>query len=109
MYEVIEYLTSDGKNLYRFWLNSLSQDIKARIESRVLRFSNGNFGDSKFLGDGIFEARVMFGSGYRIYYGMINQKIILLLLGGNKKTQKTDIVKAKVIWSNVTKYKWYQL
>ena len=67
--DVREYLTADGKNPYREWLDTLDVTPRARIQARVLRFSTGNLGDHKSVGGGVWEARVMFGPGYRIYFG----------------------------------------
>ena len=61
--DVREYLTADGKNPYREWLETLDVTPRARIQARVLRFSIGNLGDHKSVGGGVWEARVMFGPG----------------------------------------------
>jgi putative addiction module killer protein len=63
---VREYLTADGTSPFRQWLNSLTKAVGARIQARVLRFEFGNLGDHKSVGEGVWEARVMFGPGYRI-------------------------------------------
>ena len=61
--DVREYLTADGRNPYREWLDTLDVTPRARIQARVLRFSTGNLGDHKSVGGGVWEARVMFGPG----------------------------------------------
>ena len=88
--DVREYLTADGKNPYREWLDTLDVTPRARIQARVLRFSTGNLGDHKSVGGGVWEARVMFGPGYRIYFGKDGAHLVLLLLGGDKSTQTAD-------------------
>lgn len=85
--DVREYLTADGKNPYREWLDTLDVTPRARIQARVLRFSTGNLGDHKSVGGGVWKARVMFGPGYRIYFGKDGRQLVLLLLGGDKSTQ----------------------
>ena len=60
---VREYLKADGKSPFREWLNSLTKAVGARIQARVLRFELGNLGDHKSVGEGVWEARVMFGPG----------------------------------------------
>ncbi|HEY1303604.1 MAG TPA: type II toxin-antitoxin system RelE/ParE family toxin [Vicinamibacterales bacterium] len=65
-----------------------------RIQARVLRFSTGNLGDHKSVGRGVWEARVMFGPGYRIYFGKDGAQLVLLLLGGDKSTQTADVRRA---------------
>jgi putative addiction module killer protein len=80
---VREYLTADGKNPFREWLRSLTKAVGARIQLRVQRFELGNLGDHKNVG-GVWEARVMFGPGYRIYFGKDGNSIVVLLAGGDK-------------------------
>lgn len=93
-----EYLTADGKNPFREWLNSLSLAVRARIQARVFRFETGNLGDHKSVGSGVWEARVMFGPGYRIYFGKDGDAIIVLLVGGDKRSQSRDISRAQGFW-----------
>ncbi len=93
--DVREYLTADGKNPYREWLDSLDVTSRARIQARVLRFSTGNLGDHKSVGGGVWEARVMFEPGYRIYFGKDGTQLVLLLLGGDKSTQRADSSRAQ--------------
>jgi putative addiction module killer protein len=96
--DVREYLTADGKNLYREWLDTLGVTPRARIQARVLRFSTGNLGDHKSVGGGVWEARVMFGPGYRIYFGKDGAQLVLLLLGADKSTQRVDVARAQESW-----------
>jgi putative addiction module killer protein len=93
-----EYLTADGRNPFREWLNRLDRPAKARILARVLRFEAGNLGDHKSAGGGVCEARVFFGTGYRIYFGRDGDSIVLLLTGGDKATQSRDILRAQEYW-----------
>jgi putative addiction module killer protein len=96
--EVREYLTADGRNRYREWLDTLDVTPRARIQARVLRFSTGNLGDHKNVGGGVWEARVMVGPGYRIYFGKDGGQVVLLLLGGDKSTQTADVPRAQASW-----------
>ena len=93
-----EYLSADGRSYFREWLDPLAITVKARIQARILRFEMGNLGDHKAIGGGVLEARIMFGPGYRIYFGKESSSIILLLLGGDKASQKRDIRKAQFLW-----------
>ena len=95
---VREYLTADGKSPFRRWLNALTTADRARIQARALRFEFGNLGDHKRVGGGVWEARVMFGPGYRIYFGKDGETIIVLLLGGDKGSQAKDITGAQGFW-----------
>lgn len=93
-----EYLTRDGRSPFREWLDSRVKAVKARIQARLLRFELGNLGDHKSIGEGIWEARVMLGPGYRIYFGKDGDAIIVLLLGGDKGSQAKDIARAQGFW-----------
>ncbi len=97
---VREYLTADGKSPFRGWLDSLTVAVRARIQARVLRFEMGNLGDHKSVRGGVWEARVMFGSGYRIYFGKDGESIIVLLVGGDKGSQAKDISRAQGFWGD---------
>ncbi len=79
------------------WLNSLDKTTKARIQSRLTRLLENNFGDHKKIDNEISELRFKFGAGYRIYYTEIDNVIVLLINGGDKSTQPKDIEKAKNI------------
>jgi putative addiction module killer protein len=95
---VREYLTADGKSPFRAWLDSLTVAVRARIQARVLRFEMGNLGDYKSVGSGVWEARMMFGPGYRIYFGKDSESIIVLLVGGDKGSQSKDTSRAQELW-----------
>lgn len=95
---VREYLTAAGKNPFREWLGTLDVATRARIQARILRFSTGNLGDHKHVGAGVWEARVMFGPGYRVYFGKDGRTLVLLLLGGDKASQARDIPSAQRFW-----------
>ena len=86
------------------WLLQL-KDLKgrARIAARINSAALGNFGDCKPVGDGISEMRIDFGPGYRVYYTRRRQVVYLLLIGGDKGTQRQDIAKAKALLQNLPK------
>ncbi len=81
------------------WLHSLSRQYRARVFARLDRVETGNLGDCKSVGDGVFELRLPFGAGYRIYFGEVGTTIVLLLCGGDKSSQKNDVAKAKEYWN----------
>lgn len=94
-----EYVTLDGKSPYADWLNALKdKKTKAIIIGRVDRLELNNFGDSKSVGDGVYELRIAYGPGYRVYYAKDGKNIYLLLSGGDKSTQSKDIKLAKKYW-----------
>lgn len=91
----------NGKEPFKDWLSGLNDKrAQAKILVCIERAESGNFGDHKSIGDGIFEMRIFYGPGYRLYYALENNKIILLLVGGDKSTQRRDIEKAKRIWAS---------
>ncbi|MFH1633364.1 MAG: type II toxin-antitoxin system RelE/ParE family toxin [Chloroflexota bacterium] len=78
------------------WLKQIrDKRVLHRFDVRFNRISNGNFGDAKQVGTNLFELRFFFGSGYRIYFTVRKQKIVLLLCGGDKSSQSKDITQAK--------------
>lgn len=86
------------------WMDSLDKTTKARVQSRLTRLLENNFGDHKKIDNEISELRLKFGSGYRIYYTEVENIIVLLINGGDKSTQSKDIEKAKSIlqeWRNL--------
>ena len=62
--------------------------------------AGGNLGDVKSVGNGVWEARIDYGPGYRLYYAQAGRRLILLLIGGDKRTQQSDIAKAQGYWNN---------
>ena len=82
--------------IFSKWHDSL-KDLKGKIAiaRRIDRAEKGNFGDSEPVGESVFEMRIDFGPGYRVYYTLKGNEIIILLCGGNKSSQKRDIDKAK--------------
>lgn len=78
------------------WIGKLA-DRKARtiIAARIVRVAEGNFGDAKALGGGLSELRIAFGPGYRVYFTVENDRIVVLLAGGDKSSQSRDIAHAR--------------
>ena len=78
------------------WLKKLKDALaKVAIVRRLDRMKEGNFGDSKSVGSGVFELRVDVGKGYRVYFTNKNNRVVILLVGGDKSTQEEDIKTAK--------------
>ena len=96
MIEVRHYATSAGKDLIAAWLDHLADDhAAARIVERLDRLSRGLFGDCRSLGGGLFELRIDWGPGYRIYYAMVGRTCVVLLCGGDKRKQSPGIQRAR--------------
>ena len=85
-------------NIFKKWIDSLVDSrAKYRILVRIQRLEEGNAGDCSPVGSGLSEMRIHYGTGYRVYFKTIGNEIIILLCGGDKSTQKKDIVRAKQI------------
>ena len=102
--EIELYVTSNGKCPFDVWLDKIREvHTRAKILARLDRLKLGNFGDCKSIGDGLSEMRIHYGPGIRVYYSKIGSKIVLLLCGGEKKTQAKDIKKAKEYLADIQK------
>lgn len=91
------YTDANGEKPFNDWLTKLKNKDRiaaAKIDTRIDRAEAGNFGDHKFERDGVWELRINYGPGYRVYYSLEDGEIILLHIGGTKKTQDADIEKA---------------
>lgn len=97
-YKIEIFSDTNGREPFLDWLRNFNRDIKKRIIARLNRIGLGNLGDYKAIDNDILELRLNFGSGYRIYFGKEGRRLIILLCGGDKKTQKRDIKKAKEYW-----------
>ena len=95
MIQVRRYLTKTGRDVFGAWLTGLKDNrTKAKVTTRIDRVAAGNFGDCKSLREGLFELRIDWGPGYRVYYAMVGQTCVLLLCGGDKRKQSSDIKRA---------------
>jgi len=95
MITVLRYVSESGQEVVTDWLLSLNdRQTRARIETRFFRLAAGNFGDCKPLRDSVWELRIDWGPGYRVYYAKVGDAIVLLLCGGDKRKQKVDIERA---------------
>jgi putative addiction module killer protein len=98
-YEVREYLTSDNHCPFTEWVEGLrDRKARARIDTRLTRVRLGNLGDYASVGEGVFELRIFYGPGYRVYFGFEGDTVVLLLCGGDKGSQQRDIATAKMYW-----------
>ena len=94
--EIEIYETRSGKRPFADWIDGLKEvHTRAKIFTRLDRLKVGNFGDCKSIGSGVYELRIHYGSGIRIYYSKIGKKVVLLLCGGDKSSQKKDIRNAQ--------------
>ena len=94
--KLISYQTEDDKNPFSEWVEGFKDKVtQARIITRLDRIKEGNYGDHKAVGSGVFELRYHFGAGYRVYFAEDGDTLVLLLTGGDKSSQKKDIDLAK--------------
>ncbi len=93
------YRSRNGREPFTEWLNTIrDRKTQRRIRTRLASLKLGNFGNYKSVGEGVFELRFHFGVGYRIYFGEVNNAVVLLLCGGDKSSQTRDIERAKTYW-----------
>ena len=96
-FEMREYVEA-GRSPFAEWFNGLDAVTAARVDRYIRRLETGNFGAAKPLRDGVFELRLDFGPGYRVYYWREGRTIIILLGGGSKRRQDADIAAAVARW-----------
>ena len=93
--QIFYYTSRNAKIPFMEWVDALDSVTKEIVRERLEKIKIGYFGDYKNLGEGVFELRIHFGCGYRVYYGIDGPEIVLLLCGVDKGTQSKDIKKAK--------------
>jgi putative addiction module killer protein len=99
-YEIIEYTNDADQNLFREWFFGLDARSAAKVTAAIARLENGNTSNVKSVGGRVYEYKINFGPGYRVYFAYDDKNIILLLGGGSKQRQSKDIETAKVRWSD---------
>lgn len=100
MIELFRYQRNDGHEPVTTWLDSLRDKVaQARIRVRLRQIEAGNFGDCEPVGDGVMELRVHVGAGYRVYCARHGKAVVILLCGGDKRSQQVDIKLAKEYWA----------
>lgn len=101
MNDISHCLTDTGRDLYQAWMDRLKdRTAKARITMRINRMAAGAFGDCKPLKDGVWELRIDHGPVYRVYYAKAGKRLVVLLLGADKRNQQADIEKAIECWQD---------
>ncbi|WP_198937210.1 type II toxin-antitoxin system RelE/ParE family toxin [Herbaspirillum camelliae] len=99
MVELLRYQRRDGREPVSEWLDQLRDKVaQARIRIRLRQVQAGNFGDCEAVGDGVIELRVHVGAGYRVYCGQHGKTLVILLCGGDKRSQQGDIRLARQYW-----------
>ena len=102
---VLEYLDRAGSSPFAAWFRSLDAPAAAKVTTALRRLELGNFSNVKGVGAGVFEYRIDFGPGYRVYFGKDGDTVVILLAGGTKKRQDRDIADAHERWADYKKRK----
>ena len=101
MINLVRYQQTNGDEPLSDWLNGVRDKMaQARVRIRLRQVEAGNFGDCESVGEGVSELRVHVGAGYRVYFGRHGQTVVVLLCGGDKRTQTSDIKRAKLFWAD---------
>ena len=104
--KIVHYMARDGESVFQGWFRKLRDGTaKFKITRRLTQAKRGNFGDTKPVGQGVHEMRIDYGPGYRVYYANDGDMIIVLLCGGDKRTQNEDTKSAKDCWVTYKKRK----
>ena len=98
--DVLEYLTPTGESPFGAWFEDLDPQAAAKVAITLIRIGQGNLSNVKGVGSGVFEYRIDFGPGYRVYFGKDGETIVILLGGGTKKRQQRDIDDAQARWQD---------
>ncbi|MEW6659176.1 MAG: type II toxin-antitoxin system RelE/ParE family toxin [Thermodesulfobacteriota bacterium] len=102
---VKEYLDAKGESPFARWHDGLNAIAAAKVATALYRLEQGNFSRVKGVGGGVFECKIDFGPGYRVYFGKDGEALIILLGGGSKKRQQADITAARSCWEDYKRRK----
>lgn len=98
--DVLEYLKPNGDSPFGAWFDDLNPQAAAKVAIATTRIGQGNLSNVKGVGAGVYEYKIDFGPGYRIYFGKDGETIVILLAGGTKKRQQRDIESAQAHWQD---------
>ena len=100
MPEILYYVASGGLQPFAEWFAESESVARAKVTRAIVRLEQGNFSNVKSVGEGVFEYRVNFGPGYRVYFGQDGPTLVILLTAGTKKRQQRDIDAAHAYWQD---------
>src|SRR5215472_10449305 len=98
MIEVRAYRGSGGNSPFKDWFDKLDTQAANKVTTYIDRISDGNTSNLKSVGGGVYECRIDWGAGYRIYLGVDGKSLVILLGGGTKRRQQDDMDRAKQLW-----------
>lgn len=99
MFELRAYVDERDRRVFAEWFGRLDPSAASKVTSALTRMEQGNLSNAKGVGSGVFEYRIDFGAGYRIYFGRDGERLIILIGGGTKKFQQRDITTAQERWA----------
>lgn len=102
---VLEYLEPSGRSPFRHWFDDLEATTAARVGAYLYRLEEGNFSRVEGVGGGVYELKVDFGPGYRVYFGKDGETVLILLGGSTKKRQRAAIGRAQAAWQDYKRRK----
>lgn len=105
MVTVKQYVSLEGTSPFGEWLDGLDDPAAARVLTSVTRIEQRNFSSVKGVGGGVFESRIAFGPGLRVYFGKDGDTVVILLGGGTKKRQTRDVADAHRCWQDYKRRK----
>jgi putative addiction module killer protein len=100
MPEIRYYVSAEGREPFAAWFADLDSTARAKITRAIVRLEQGNFSNVKSVGEGVFEYRIDFGPGYRVYVGQDGPTLVILLTGGTKQRRQRDIDAAHAYWQD---------
>jgi putative addiction module killer protein len=103
--KIVEYLAVDGASPFRNWFDGLDSRAAAKVTTALIRMGMGNTSNVEGVGGGVYERKIDYGPGYRVYFGMDGKELVILVGGGTKKRQTRDIETASERWSDYRKRK----
>ena len=105
MFELRGYIDENGNKRFAQWLEGLGAAAAAKVTIALARMEQGNFSKVKGVGYGVFEYKIDFGPGYRIYFGKDGDHLVILIGGGTKERQQQDIAAAQKCWATYKRRK----
>lgn len=108
MIEIREYLDRSGNSPFGEWRGSLNPEARRKVTTALYRIGLGNFSNVKGVSGGVFECKINFGPGYRVYFGKDGEQVVILLGGGTKQRQRSDIKLALGRWEDYKQRKKQQ-
>ena len=100
MIRIKQYIDASGSSPFEKWFLGLNSVAAAKITKAIYKLEIGNFSTVEGVGNGVYEQKIYFGPGYRVYFGKDGNEIIILLCGGIKKRQFNDVAEAKENWQD---------